>query len=120
MPITTPNLKIGCLVDEDATLSRRWKAIVQTSAGHKSGALFTHLALVTKYVIGETYRDSNPMAKRSATVARRVQPVRGKEFCEAETSNANNDVKPEALLYLDTFVEGCSGRARSGAEGKRP
>jgi hypothetical protein len=40
MPITAPNLKIGCLVGEDL------KAIVQTSVGHKSGALFTHFALV--------------------------------------------------------------------------
>jgi hypothetical protein len=67
-------------------LSRRWKAIVQTSAGHKSGALFTHLALVTKYVVGEIHRDSIPMAERSATVTRRVQPARGTHFCEAETS----------------------------------
>jgi hypothetical protein len=88
---------------------RRWKAIVETSAGHKSEALFTHLALVTKYGVGEIHRDSNPMAERSATVTRRVQPARGKGFCEAETSNANNNVKPEVLLYLDTFVEGCSG-----------
>ena len=93
---------------------------METSTGHKSGVLFTHLALVTNHGVGEIYRDSNPMAERSATVTRRVQPARGKGFCEAETSNANNDVKPEVLLYLDTFVEGCSGRARSGAEGKRP
>ena len=59
---------------------------MQTSAGHKSGALFTHLALVTKYVVGEIHRDSNPMAERSATVTRRVQPARGKRFCETETS----------------------------------
>jgi hypothetical protein len=51
---------------------------------------------------------------------RRVQPARGNGFCKAETSSANNDVKPEILPYLDTCVEGCSGRARSGAEGKRP
>jgi hypothetical protein len=81
--------------------------------------LLTHLALVTKYVVGEIHRDSNPMAERSATVTRRVQPARGKGFCEAETSNASDDVKPEVLLYLDTFVEGYSGRARSDAEGKR-
>jgi hypothetical protein len=170
MPITTPNLKIGCLVCEEqrrdfveamegnsgdvrswsqirgavhssclghaqrrwaersAVLGqglvlptvRQWKAIVETSAGHKSGALFTHLALVTKKVSGEIGRDSNPMAERSATVTRRVQPARGKGFCEAEKSNANNDVKPEVLPYLDICVEGCSGRGRSGAEGKRP
>ena len=59
------------------------------------------------------------MTGRSATVTRRVQPARGKRFCEAETSNASNDVRPEVLLYLDTFVEGCSGRARSDAEDKR-
>jgi hypothetical protein len=81
--------------NRDATLSRRWEAIVQTSAGHKSGALFTHLALVTKYVVGEIHKDSNPMAERFATVTRRVQPARGKRFCKAETSNANNDVKLE-------------------------
>jgi len=78
--------------NRDATLSRRWEAIVQTSAGHKSGALFTHLALVTKYVVREIHRDSDPMAERSATVTRRVQRARGKRFCEVETSNANNDV----------------------------
>jgi len=105
--------------NRDATLSRRWKAIVQTSAGHKSWALFTHLALVTKYVVEEIHRDSNPMAEGSASVTRRVQPARGKRFCETETSTASNDVKPEVLLYSDTFVEGCSGRARSEAEGKR-
>ena len=58
---------------------------MQTSAAHKSGALFTHLALVTKYVVGEIHRDSDSMAERSATVTRRVQPARGKGFCEAET-----------------------------------
>ena len=110
---------------------------MQTSAGRKSGALFTHLALVTKYVVvGEIHKDSDPMAERSATVTRRVQPARGKRLCEAETSerstgtqirwqrglqpsHASNDVKPEVLLYLDTFVEGCNERARSDAEGKR-
>jgi hypothetical protein len=51
----------------------------------------------SKYAVGEIHRDSNPMAERSATVTIRVQPARGKGFCEAETSNANNDVKPEAL-----------------------
>ncbi len=47
-----------------------------------------------KYGVGEVRRDSNPMAKRSATVTRRVQPARGKSFCEAETSKANGEVKP--------------------------
>jgi hypothetical protein len=61
--------------NRDATLSRQWEAIVQASACHKSGALFTHLALVTTYVVGEIHRDSNPMAERSATVTRRVQPA---------------------------------------------
>ena len=69
----------------DASLSRRREAIVPPSAGNKSGALFTPLALVTKYVVKEIHRDSDPMAERSATVTRRVQPTRGKGFCEAET-----------------------------------
>ena len=35
------------------------------------------------------------MDERSTTVTRRVQPARGKSFCEAETLNANNEVKLE-------------------------
>jgi hypothetical protein len=49
----------------------------------------------SKYAVGEIHRDSNLMAEKSVTVTRRVQPARGKGFCEAETSNANNDVKLE-------------------------
>ena len=45
--------------------------------------------------------DSNPMAERSAIVSRRVQPARGKGFCEAETSNANDKVKLEVLRQID-------------------
>jgi hypothetical protein len=37
----------------------------------------------SKYgVVGEVHEDSDPMAERSATVTRRVQPARGKGFCE--------------------------------------
>ena len=36
----------------------------------------------SKYAVGEIHKDSNPMAERSATVTRRVQPARGKGFCE--------------------------------------
>jgi hypothetical protein len=50
-----------------------------------------------KHCVGEVHKYLDPMAERFATVTRRVQPARGKSFCEAETSNANNDVKPEAL-----------------------
>jgi hypothetical protein len=52
----------------------------------------------SKYGVGEVHEDSDPMAERSATVTRRVQPARGKGFCEAETSNANNDAKLEDQL----------------------
>ena len=40
----------------------------------------------SKYGVGEVHEDSDPMAERSATVTRRVQPARGKGFCEVETS----------------------------------
>jgi hypothetical protein len=39
----------------------------------------------SKYGVGEVHEDSDLMAERSATVTRRVQPARGKGFCEAET-----------------------------------
>jgi hypothetical protein len=39
----------------------------------------------SKYGVGEVHEDSDPMAERLATVTRRVQPARGKGFCEAET-----------------------------------
>ena len=47
----------------------------------------------SKYGVGEVHEDSNLMAERSITVTGRVQPAKGKSFCEAETSNANNNVK---------------------------
>lgn len=80
------------------------KGIDEKSTGHKSSALFTHLALVTGYGVGEIHRDSNSMAESSAAVTRKVQSARGKGLCEAETSSANNDVKLEVLPYLDTCV----------------
>ena len=52
-------------------------------------------ALNSKYGVGEVYADSNPMAERSATVTRSVQLARGKDFCEVETSSANDNVEPE-------------------------
>jgi hypothetical protein len=39
----------------------------------------------SKCGVGEVHEDSDPMAERSPTVTRRVQPARGKGFCEAET-----------------------------------
>jgi hypothetical protein len=36
----------------------------------------------SKYGVGEVHEDSDLMAERSATVTRRVQPARGKGFCE--------------------------------------
>jgi hypothetical protein len=66
--------------------------------GRASARLRPQMPITTsnpKYCVGEVHEDSNPMAERSATVTRRVHPARGKGFCEAETSNANNDVKPE-------------------------
>jgi hypothetical protein len=36
----------------------------------------------SKYGVGEVHDDSDPMAERSATVTRRVQPARGKGFFE--------------------------------------
>jgi hypothetical protein len=35
-----------------------------------------------KYGVREVHNDSDPMAERFATVTRRVQPARGKGFCE--------------------------------------
>ena len=45
-----------------------------------------------EYGVREVHRHSDPMAERSATVTRRVQPARGKGFCEAKRSSAKNDV----------------------------
>jgi len=39
----------------------------------------------SKYGVVEVHEDSDLMAERSAIVTRRVQPARGKGFCEAET-----------------------------------
>ena len=36
-----------------------------------------------KYCVGEVFKDSNPMAERSATVTRRVPLAKGERFCEA-------------------------------------
>jgi hypothetical protein len=61
--------------------------------------------LNTKYGVREVHEDSNPMAERSATVTRRVQPARGKGFCEAETSNASNDVTRSTALERSTRTQ---------------
>jgi hypothetical protein len=66
-----------------------------------------------KYGVGEVHKHSNPMAKRSATVARRVQPARGKGFCEAETSNANNNVKPDEVLEVPLIAPGQTDPGRT-------